>query len=220
MRAASKVAALPPLHSLALRLHLFSPACEALAPRPARWRNRGPDVGHGHGWEHIAEQFDTFSMPRACRTGCGRSNYGRCSAGSAPKPALAAVTCQRFRSRSCLRAAAVIGASGTSEWTGRQPVPTLPSRRPGNRGAANIARRPPALLDRIGRCRLLAAAMVTDQGRLLALPLFPLLNRNTVTKPVVIGLLAFWNRNIRFRCYALKWLRCARFIDICYAVTV
>jgi hypothetical protein len=34
--------------------------------------------------------------------------------------------------------------------------------------------------------------------------LTPLLNRNSVTKPVVIWFLAFSNRNIVFQCYALK----------------
>jgi hypothetical protein len=42
--------------------------------------------------------------------------------------------------------------------------------------------------------------------------LFPLWNRNTVTKRVVIGLLAFSNRNISFGCYALKSIRSPHFI--------
>jgi hypothetical protein len=37
-------------------------------------------------------------------------------------------------------------------------------------------------------------------------------NRNTVTKPVVIGLLAFCNRNIWLGCYGLKGVRSPYFI--------
>jgi hypothetical protein len=37
-------------------------------------------------------------------------------------------------------------------------------------------------------------------------------NRNTVTKPVVIGLLAFRNRNIWLGCYGLKGVRSPYFI--------
>ena len=43
-------------------------------------------------------------------------------------------------------------------------------------------------------------------------PNFPLFNRTSATKPVVIGFLAFSNRYIGFGCSGLKQVTCAHFI--------
>src|SRR5262249_23974887 len=51
-------------------------------------------------------------------------------------------------------------------------------------------------------------------------PRFPLCNRDTVTNAVVIGLLAFYNRDTRFRCHGLKNVRSAHFIGFVTVVTV
>ena len=74
-------------------------------------------------------------------------------------------------------------------------------------------------VDRIAR-PLRVAAMLAN-GRVFARNrLFCLFNRYTVTKPVVIGLLAFFNRYIGFGCNGLKWPRSARVYWICNGVTV
>ena len=51
-----------------------------------------------------------------------------------------------------------------------------------------------------------------QRGFSVEVPFFPLRNRNTATKPVVIGFLAFSNRNIRVGCCGLKSARRPYFI--------